>query len=85
MVSFTLTNEQLRHMVKQWSDNNDKRADGLFKFLISFGPSGSPMADDFFRWVKDVHHGVITAESWDTTYDIVFDNDIAATAFILRF
>jgi len=84
MVSFTLTNEQLQSLSEQWAGNN-KRAAGLYKFLISFGPSGSPMADDFFRWVKDVHHGVITAESWDTTYDIVFEDDMDATAFILRF
>jgi len=85
MVSFTLSNEQLKHLTKQWSDNNDRRADGLFKFLVSFGPSGSPMADEFFLWVKNVHGGVITAESWDTTYDIVFEDDMDATVFILRF
>jgi len=43
------------------------------------------MADDFFLWVKNVHGGVITAESWDTTYDIVFEDDMDATVFILRF
>lgn len=85
MVTIKLTNDQLLLLTKQWSGGNYNKGEKVYKFLVAFGPSGSSIANEFFNWVKETYRGSINAEPWQTTYDVVFDDDRDATAFILKF
>jgi hypothetical protein len=87
-----LSSAEIERLAEDWS-RDETMSRRLCVFLEQFGPSGSEIVEDFFKWVRIKHNGIVTyhqmtnptQDEHTSSYTIEFPEEIDEVAYTLRF